>query len=118
MLLWEPKSCADGYEIGSPKADYESAKKAGQYRVSSQAFYFPAFPGTKYVPFAAVKRAVLRNSGLPVSGCCGREIPVVKLFLEYEGGKQDFVIDPAGQGAVVAEVLKQAVSSAIYEDKR
>ena len=103
MPIMEPKTVCPGVELEDAKADYQCAKRVGQYKVSQKAIYFPAFPGTRYVPFAAVNRAVVRKSALPTTCCCGKEIPVIKVFLGYEGGEQDFLFEKSREADVVVE---------------
>ncbi len=118
MLLLTPKTLCPGYELDDVKEDYAASRKAGQYRISRRAFYLPAFPGTRYIPFKAVTRAVLRNAGLPISGCCGRELPVVKLHLDYAGGSGDYVIDPVSQSDTAADMLHNSDPRINFEDRR
>ena len=95
MPLFALKSQIPGCSLDNPEQDYRSARRAGQYRISAQAVYFPAFPGTRYLPFRAVTRALTRNTSLPLTGCCGKALPVTRLRLYYDGGEfyQDFTFE-------------------------
>lgn len=72
--------------LPDPRADFRGAKRLGPYRVSETAFYFPAFPATCYLHFDAVVRAWSQKTTLPLTGCCGKELPMVLLRVEYLGG--------------------------------
>ena len=80
-------------------ADYKSARRIGQFRISAQAAYFPAFPGTKYLPYDAVTVAWVKKTSMPLTGCCGKELPMYRLRLRYDGGKyyQDFLFEQEKQ---------------------
>ena len=67
-------------------ADYRAASRVEQYRVGGKAIYFAAFPGVRYLPFSAVRRAWIQPSSLSLTGCCGKELPVHVLRMEYQGG--------------------------------
>ena len=51
MALFELKSQSQNISLENVKEDYRTAKRAGQYRFSEQAIYFPAFPGNRYLPY-------------------------------------------------------------------
>lgn len=68
-----------------PGEDYKTAVRVEQYRVSRQAIYFAAFPGTRYLPFRAVRQAWAQKAGLPLTGCCGKELQIVALRMKYKG---------------------------------
>lgn len=77
--------CAE-ITLDDPKADYKTAEKIEQYRVSNQAIYIAAFPGSKYLPFSAISHAWVKNASISLTGCCGKELPVTVLRVRYEGG--------------------------------
>ena len=75
MALFTPKPLAKTCPLEDPAGDYKTARRAEQYRISGQAVYFPAFPGTQYLSFASLTRALTRNTSLPLTGCCGKALP-------------------------------------------
>jgi len=77
--------CPDAL-IPDPGADYRAADRAEQFRMGAEALYLPAFPGTKYLPYAAVRRAWLQSASLPLTGCCGKELPMTVLRTELGDG--------------------------------
>lgn len=94
--------------LENPKADYQSAVRVGQYRMSSQALYFAAFPFSKYLPYGAIQRAWCQKSSLPLTGCCGKELPVVVLRVKYEGGfYQNFTFERQSEADRVLTLLRQ-----------
>lgn len=106
MPIFAIKSQSGTVTLADPAGDYRAAKKLEQYRLSGEAIYYPGFPGTWYLPFQAVTKAVCRNTGLPVSGCCGKELPVTKVRLYYdEESWQDFTFEKEGNARKLLEAL-------------
>lgn len=116
-MLFELKSLCPDQSLPDPAADYKTAKRAGQYRVSTRAIYFPAFPGNQYLPFSAVSAVAVRDSTLCLTGCCGKELPAVKINFVYGGGqKKDFLMDPPKSAAVVISQLRAGFPQIPVED--
>lgn len=94
MPILTPKPLDQAYPLEDPSGDYKTSRRAEQFRVSGQAIYFPAFPGTKYLAFKALTKALTRNTSLPLTGCCGKALPMTRLRLYY-GGEfyQDFLFE-------------------------
>lgn len=91
MPLFTLQSLCPEHPLEDPKSDWKSARRVGQYRVSDRAVYFPAFPGTRYLSFDALTRAWSQKTSVPLTGCCGKELPMVLVRMEYAGGfYQDF----------------------------
>ena len=94
MPIFTPKPLSKSHPLPDPAGDYRTARRAEQYRVSGRAIYFPAFPGTQYLAFASLTRALTRNTSLPLTGCCGKALPVTRLRLYYDGEfYQDFTFE-------------------------
>ena len=109
MALFPLKSLSATCTIENVDENYRVAKKVAQYRVSEKAVYVPAFPGDKYLPFAAVTKAVSRNSGLPVKGTCGKAVPVVRIKLWYDGEfYQELIVERAEQANLILDALAAA----------
>lgn len=107
MPLFELRSLSQSAALEDPAGDYKTARRVEQYRLSARAVYFPAFPGTRYVPFAAVTGALCRNSGMPVKGCCGKELPVTRLRLTYDGAfSRDFLFERPENALRVLDALQ------------
>lgn len=85
MALFPIKSMSRQCELENAAEDHRTAKKVEQYRVSGEAMYISAFPGSKYIPFAALNRVWTKNTGISVTGTCGKQIPMVCLRLFYDG---------------------------------
>lgn len=118
MPILEPKPACPGYEIDDPREDYRTSVRAGQYRAGAQAVYYPGFPATLYVPYHALTEVLVRNSSLPTTGCCGKELPVIKLVLRWEGGEQQLIIDPPKHtDAILAQILAARPDVAL-DDRR
>ncbi len=110
MALFTPKPLAKTCLLEDPAGDYKTARRAEQYRFSGQAVYFPAFPGTQYLSFASLTRALTRNTSLPLTGCCGKALPVTRLRLYYDGGEfyQDFTFEKLANANQVLDAIAAA----------
>ena len=94
MPIFAMKSLSQSCSLENAAAAYRTARRAGQYRVSGEAIYFPAFPGTRYLPFAALSRARSKPVSMNVTGCCGATLPMVCLRAFYDGEfYQDFMFE-------------------------
>ena len=94
MPLIPLKSHIESCVLEDPAEDYRTARRSAQFRIGRQAIYFPAFPGTRYIPYQAVTRALTRNTQLPLTGCCGKALPMTRLRLYYgEEAYQDFLFE-------------------------
>ena len=110
MTIFTPKPLAQTHPLEDPAGDYKTARRAEQYRVSGQAIYFPAFPGTQYLSFASLSRALTRNASMPLTGCCGKALPVTRLRLYYDGGEfyQDFTFEKLANANQVLDAIAAA----------
>lgn len=105
--------------LEDPRGDYRTAVRAEQYRVSQQAIYFPAFPGTRYLPFRAVRQAWTQKSSLSLTGCCGKELPVVVLRMKYQGGfYQTFTFEKQTTADRVLSLLSACCPDVLLEPER
>ena len=94
MPIFTLKSLSKSHPLEDPAADYKSSQRMEQFRVSEQAIYFPAFPGTQYLSFQSLTKALTRNTSLPLTGCCGKALPMTRLRLYYDGEfYQDFLFE-------------------------
>lgn len=95
--------------LPDPKADRKTAVRVEQYRLSGKAFYFPAFPSDRYLPFSALKRAWLQSSSIALTGCCGKALPVTVLRVQYEGGfYETFTFEKAEKARQVLSAMQAA----------
>lgn len=109
MAIFELKSVSERVKLDNAAEDYRGAAKVAQYRVSDKAVYFPAFPGNRYVPFAAATRGLSKISSLPVKGTCGKAIPVVKVRVFYDGEfYQEFLVEELKQANLILDRLAAA----------
>jgi len=80
------QSINPAFQLEDAKTDYKNARHVGRIRVSDQAFYFPEFTGTRYLPFTAVRRIWAQDSSISTHGSCGASLPITVLRVLYEGG--------------------------------
>ena len=95
MPLFELKSLSKEFDLEDASLDRKESKRVEQYRVSGRAVYFPGFPGDQYLPFTAVTSALSKNTAISVKGTCGKQLPMVRLRLSYDGGEfyKDFMFE-------------------------
>ena len=85
MSLFEVKSLSQEYTLEDAKEDRRTSKRAEQFRFSDKAVYFPAFPGDQYLPYTALTHVLSKNTAISVKGTCGKQLPMVRLRLSYDG---------------------------------
>ena len=94
MPLFKLKSLDPDCVLENPEADYRMSRRAEQFRFGAEAIYFPAFPGTQYLPYAALSRVRSKNTAISVTGTCGKQLPMVLLRLHYgEEFYKDFMFE-------------------------
>lgn len=103
MFWMKLQSLVPGQEISDAREDYKSAKRVGQYKVSTKAIYQP---DGGYVPFAAVKDYVLDKSSVHVTGCCAGGVPVERMILVTDEGKLPFIFDSKKAVDKAVELMK------------
>ena len=85
MALFTLKSLSQTCSLEDPAADRKKADRVEQFRFSDSAVYFPAFPGDQYLPYAALSHVLSKNTAISVTGTCGKQLPMVRLRLYYDG---------------------------------
>ena len=94
MPLFQLKSQSQTCTLPDAAGDYAAAQRLAQYRLGRDAVYFPAFPATRYIPFAAVSKVMARHTSMPLTGCCGKALPMICVRLFYDGEfYQDFMFE-------------------------
>jgi len=112
------KSLCPGMELVDAKEEFRSAERVAQYRISSKAFYLPSFPGWAYVPLAELTGVVVRNASLSTIGCCGKELPVLKLTLRWAEEERELVIDPPKHVDTILGYIRNARPELAVDDRR
>ena len=113
------QSICPGVALTDPKADYKSAVRVEQYRMSDEAIYFAAFPGTKYLPFRAVRQAWSQKTSISLTGCCGKELPMVVVRMRYEGGfYQNFTFEKQKSADRVLALLAERYPDVVLEPEK
>ena len=85
MPLFEIKSLSQEFGLENVKEDRRASKRVEQFRFSDKAVYFPAFPGDQYLPYTALNHVLSKNTAISVKGTCGKQLPMVRLRLSYDG---------------------------------
>lgn len=104
MPIFELKSITN-LTLENAKEDYRASKRAEQFRVGEKAIYFPAFPGTQYLPFESLSAVRSKNTAISVAGTCGKQIPMVCLRLSYEDVYKDFMFEKSKSVDLVLEAI-------------
>ena len=109
MPLFALKSLSPTFVLEDAAGDHKNSKRAEQFRFSEKAIYFPAFPGTQYLPYSALSHVKTRNTALRVTGTCGKQIPVVCLRLYYDGEEthKDFLFEKPQSVEQVLEAIRE-----------
>jgi len=118
MAFLTPVSLCPDKSLPNAAEDHRDAARIAQFRISDKAFYLPAFPGAQYIPFTALTGVVVRNASLSTIGCCGKELPVLKLILRWDGGEREFVIDPPKHADTILSRIRTACPELNIEDRR
>lgn len=107
MPLFALKSLSQSVSLENVNEDYKTAKRAEQFRVSKDAIYFPAFPGTQYLPFTALEYVKVRDTALSVKGTCGKQLPMTCLRLSYDGEfYKDFLFEKRAKVDEILELIR------------
>ena len=109
MPLFQVKSQSQTCTLPDAAGDYAAAQRLAQYRLGRDAVYFPAFPATRYIPFAAVSKVMARHTSMPLTGCCGKALPLICVRLFYDG---EFYQDFTFENKKLADRLLDAVQAA------
>ena len=107
MPLFAIRSLAQITSLENAAEDYKTAKKTEQFRVSDEAIYFAAFPGTQYLPFVALHHVKVRDTALSVTGTCGKQLPMTCMRLSYDGEfYKDFLFEKRDRAEEVWERIR------------
>lgn len=102
------KSMCPTHTVEDAKSDYQSATKIGPFRFGAKAVYLPAFPGSQYLALEALNRAWVQRSALSPKGCCGAQLPVFVLRVQYNGQFfQNFTFDKEADAQQALTLLKE-----------
>jgi len=85
MALFALKSLSQTCSLEDASADRKTSRRVEQFRFSDTAIYFPAFPGDQYLPYEALSHVLSKNTAISVTGTCGKQLPMVRLRLYYDG---------------------------------
>ena len=105
MPIFELKSIAQNTVLENAKEDYRNSKRAEQFRAGAGAIYFPAFPGTQYLPYAALTEVRSKNTAISVAGTCGKQIPMVCLRLSYDDTYKDFMFEKSKSVELILDLI-------------
>ena len=101
--------------LDDPKADYSSSLRIEQYRFSNHAAWFAAWPSAKYLPFSAVRQAWIQDSLLPLTGTCGKAIPVTVMRIRYKGNYyQTLTFEKRSNAQKAIEILQRNCTGAVF----
>ncbi|MBQ2960309.1 MAG: hypothetical protein IJE09_03690 [Oscillospiraceae bacterium] len=104
MPLFELKSITE-LTIENAKEDYRASKRVEQFRYGAEAIYFPAFPGTQYLPYKSLTKVKSKNTAVSVAGTCGKQIPMVCLRLYYGDTFKDFMLEKKKSEDMILEAI-------------
>ena len=101
--------------LPEPKTDYRDSQRIEQYRISNRAIYFAAWPSAKYLPFPAVRQAWIQDSLLPVTGTCGKALPVTVMRIRYKGNYyQTLTFEKRANAQKALDILQANCPDAVF----
>lgn len=116
MPLFELKSIAKNNSLENANEDYRGSKRAEQFRAGEKAIYFPAFPGTQYLPYAALSAVKCKNTAITVAGTCGKQLPMICLRLFYDGIYKDFMFEKRKSVDTVLDFIRSCCPTLEIDD--
>ena len=106
MPIFELKSIAPNTVLENANEDYRASKRVEQFRCGAVAIYFPAFPGTQYLPYSALTKVKSKNTAVSVAGTCGKQLPMVCLRLFYEDTYKDFMLEKKKSEEIIIAAIE------------
>lgn len=102
--------------LDDPRTDYRDSQRIEQYRFGSKAAYFAAWPSAKYLPYSAVRQAWIQDSLLPVTGTCGKALPVTVMRIRYKGNYyQTLTFEKRVNAQKALDILQEHCTEAAFE---
>ena len=109
MAIFRLKSLSQHDTVENAEQDRRSSTRVEQFRISNQAVYFPAFPGDQYLPFTSLHHVLSKNTAISVKGTCGKQLPMVRLRLSYDGEfYKDLMFEKQSNVDLVLEAIRAA----------
>ena len=109
MPLFELKSLSQECSLGAADECYRASRRVEQFRLGEDAIFFGAFPGNRYLPFAALDHVRTKNTAISVIGTCGKQLPMVCLRMHYDGEfYKDFLFEKQKSADKVLEAVAAA----------
>ena len=106
--------CRD-IELSAPKEDYRNSLRIEQYRFGKEAIYFAGWPTAKYLPFAAIRQAWIQDSLLPVTGTCGKALPITVMRVRYKGKYyQTFTFEKRANAQHALDLIQAGAPDAVF----
>ena len=107
--------CSD-IELRDSRDDYRNSKRIEQYRFGKEAVYFAGWPTTKYLPFSAIRQAWIQDSLLPVTGTCGKALPITVMRVRYKGKfYQTFTFEKRTNAQKALDLIRDGAPGAVFE---
>ena len=101
--------------LDDPMTDYRDSQRIEQYRFGSKAAYFAAWPAAKYLPYPAVRQAWIQDSLLPVTGTCGKALPVTVMRIRYKGNYyQTLTFEKRVHAQTALDILQEHCTEAVF----
>ncbi len=88
-----PTCLIPGAGLPDPAADFRSAKRIEQYRLSTQALYIPAGLRWNYIPFSAVISAEDSHRTISAGHCVTVEVKRAEIDLTTSAGITSIALD-------------------------
>lgn len=106
--------CSD-IELSNSREDYRCSQRIEQYRFGKEAIYFAGWPTTKYLPFSSIRQAWIQDSLLPVTGTCGKALPITVMRVRYRGKYyQTFTFEKRANAQKALDLIRSGASQAVF----
>ena len=74
-------------ELADPSADFKTAKRVEQYRISPSALYIPCGLAWKYIPLSEIEKAEESHRTVSAGHCVTVELRRPALEVTFKGGE-------------------------------
>lgn len=91
-------------ELPNAKEDRKTAKRIGQYRVSSEALYYA---DSTYIPLADMSELHTEEMSVPTKGCCGIVLQAPAIVFFAGGAKRRIMADSEKQVEILLEKMRK-----------
>ena len=98
-------SMVSGSELTDPSADFKSAKRVEQYRISDSALYIPCGLSWKYIPLSEILSAEESHRTVSAGHCVTVELRRPALEITWKDGAASLNLEKDDSLAAIIEII-------------